>query len=245
MKIVIFENEKEVDEYVGKHIIEFIRKNDHPVIGFATGNTPLGIYRYFINEYENGHVDFSKIIAFNLDEYVGIERTHPRSFAMAMKKSLFDHINIKQENIYSLNGAAADMNKECFQYDQLIQKNPIDIQILGIGMDGHIAYNEPGSSFTGGSHVVTLQEESRKSSLDYGFDRIEDVPFEGVSQGIGTIMQAKQLIMIAKGSKKAKLVKRMIEGEVNENFPSSIIQRHHNVIVVLDKDAAKELKEKK
>lgn len=245
MKIVIFENEKEVDEYVGKHIIEFIRKNDHPVIGFATGNTPLGIYRYFINEYENGHVDFSKIIAFNLDEYVGIERTHPRSFAMAMKKSLFDHINIKQENIYSLNGAAADMNKECFQYDQLIQKNPIDIQILGIGMDGHIAYNEPGSSFTGGSHVVTLQEESRKSSLDYGFDRIEDVPFEGVSQGIGTIMQAKQLIMIAKGSKKAKLVKRMIEGEVNENFPSSIIQRHNNVIVVLDKDAAKELKEKK
>ncbi|MGN1182311.1 MAG: 6-phosphogluconolactonase, partial [Faecalibacillus sp.] len=114
-----------------------------------------------------------------------------------------------------------------------------------IGMDGHIAYNEPGSSFTGGSHVVTLQEESRKSSLDYGFDRIEDVPFEGVSQGIGTIMQAKQLIMIAKGSKKAKLVKRMIEGEVNENFPSSIIQRHHNVIVVLDKDAAKELEEKK
>lgn len=245
MKIIVFDDEREVDEYVGKHIIDFVKKNENPVIGFATGNTPLGTYQYLINEYQTGHVDFTNVKAFNLDEYVGIEKNHPRSFATAMKESLFNYINIKNENIFSLDGAADDLHLECLQYDQLIQKNPIDIQILGIGMDGHIAYNEPGSPFDGGSHIVDLQKESIESSLDYGFENIEDVPKQGMTQGIHTIMQAKQLIMIAKGEKKAKLVKRMIEGEVSEDFPSSIIQKHENVLVVLDKKAAKDLKEEK
>lgn len=243
MKIMIFETEKEVDEYVGKHIISFVSQHESPVIGFATGNTPLGLYQYIINEYQKGNVDFSKMKTFNLDEYAGIEKTHPLSFASAMKKNLFDHINVLPEHIYSLDGGASDKNEECLRYDTMIQNNPIDIQILGIGMDGHIAYNEPGSPFDGGSHVVTLQEESRQSCLDYGFESIDDVPREGMSQGIGTIMQSKQLIMIAKGSKKASLVKRMLEGQVSEDFPSSIIQKHPHVIVVLDQEAAKELKE--
>ena len=243
MEIIIFENEKEVDEYVGQHIIHFIQSKKDAVIGFATGNTPLGTYQYLIDKYQHGYVDFSCVKAFNLDEYVGVEKMHPRSFATAMKESLFDFINIKTENIYSLNGAAKDLERECLQYDQLIQENPIDIQILGIGMDGHIAYNEPGSPFDGGSHVVDLQQESIESSLNYGFEKIEDVPKQGMTQGIHTIMQAKELIMMAKGTKKAKLVKRMIEGKVSEDFPGSIIQKHPHVIVVLDKEAAQDLKE--
>jgi len=243
VKVFVFKTEKEVDEYVGKHISDFIIKNSEPVIGFATGSTPLGVYDYFINEYQKGRVDFSKVKAFNLDEYVGVEKTHPRSFATAMRDYLFSKINIKEENVHALNGAAMDMDKECERYENEIKDNPIDIQILGIGMDGHIAYNEPGSPFDGGCHVVDLHQESIQSSLDYGFDRIEDVPTKGVTQGIHTIMQAKQLIMMAKGKKKADLVKRMLEGEVSEDFPSSIIQRHHNVIVVLDEEAAKCLKE--
>ena len=150
---------------------------------------------------------------------------------------------VMNSNDVSYVAFAKDMTKECKEYDQLIINNPIDIQILGIGMDGHIAYNEPGSSFDSESHVVDLHPESIQSSLDYGFTKIEDVPTQGVTQGIKTIMKARQLIMIAKGNKKAKLVERMLYGPVSEDFPSSIIQTHNNVIVVLDQCAAANLKE--
>lgn len=242
MEIKVFEKESELDAYVGGYIVDFINSHDHPVIGFATGSTPLGVYNYFIEEYKKGNVDFSKIKAFNLDEYVGVEKSHPLSFATAMKTALFSHINIKEENIHALNGASEDMEKECARYEQLIKDNPIDIQILGIGMDGHIAYNEPGSPLDGPTHTVDLFNESIESSLDYGFTDVNDVPRRGVTQGVGTIMKAKTLIMMAKGEKKAKLVERMLYGKVSSDFPSSVIQNHDHVIVVMDKEAAKYVK---
>ena len=238
MKILVFEKEEHLDAYVGEYICHFIRNHSQPVIGFATGSTPLGVYRYFIDNYQAQKVSFRQVKAFNLDEYVGLTPSHPRSFASAMKNELFSHIDILPENINALDGSKEDMIQECQRYESLIDANPIDIQILGIGMDGHIAYNEPGSPLDGACHVVDLHQESIESSLDYGFDHIEDVPTQGVTQGIGTIMKAKQLIMMAKGEKKADLVKRMIYGEVTPDFPSSIIQRHPNVIVCLDRNAA-------
>ena len=243
MKILVFEKEEHLDAYVGEYICHFIRNHSQPVIGFATGSTPLGVYRYFIDNYKAEKVSFRQVKAFNLDEYVGLTPSHPRSFASAMKNELFSHIDILPENINALDGSKEDMIQECQRYESLIDGNPIDIQILGIGMDGHIAYNEPGSPLDGACHVVDLHQESIESSLDYGFDHIEDVPTQGVTQGIGTIMKAKQLIMMAKGEKKADLVKRMIYGEVTPDFPSSIIQRHPNVIVCLDRNAASQLKE--
>lgn len=243
MKILVFEKEEHLDAYVGEYICHFIRNHSQPVIGFATGSTPLGVYRYFIDNYHAQKVSFRQVKAFNLDEYVGLTPSHPRSFASAMKNELFSHIDILPENINALDGSKEDMIQECQRYESLIDGNPIDIQILGIGMDGHIAYNEPGSPLDGACHVVDLHQESIESSLDYGFDHIEDVPTQGVTQGIGTIMKAKQLIMMAKGEKKADLVKRMIYGEVTSDFPSSIIQRHPNVIVCLDRNAASQLKE--
>lgn len=243
MKILVFEKEEHLDAYVGEYICHFIRNHSQPVIGFATGSTPLGVYRYFIDNYQAQKVSFRQVKAFNLDEYVGLTPSHPRSFASAMKNELFSHIDILPENINALDGSKEDMIQECQRYESLIDANPIDIQILGIGMDGHIAYNEPGSPLDGACHVVDLHQESIESSLDYGFDHIEDVPTQGVTQGIGTIMKAKQLIMMAKGEKKADLVKRMIYGEVTPDFPSSIIQRHPSVIVCLDRSAASQLKE--
>ncbi len=243
MKILVFEKEEHLDAYVGEYICHFIRNHSQPVIGFATGSTPLGVYRYFIDNYQAQKVSFRQVKAFNLDEYVGLTPSHPRSFASAMKNELFSHIDILPENINALDGSKEDMIQECQRYESLIDANPIDIQILGIGMDGHIAYNEPGSPLDGACHVVDLHQESIESSLDYGFDHIEEVPTQGVTQGIGTIMKAKQLIMMAKGEKKADLVKRMIYGEVTPDFPSSIIQRHPNVIVCLDRNAASQLKE--
>ncbi|MBS5987895.1 Glucosamine-6-phosphate deaminase 1 [Clostridium paraputrificum] len=242
MKVYVFNTEREVDEFVGQHVSKFIQNKKDAVLGFATGSTPLGTYDYLISEYNKGNIDFSEVVAFNLDEYVGVENDHPRSFAKFMRDYLFNKINIKQENIHALNGKAEDMEEECNRYEREIDQNPIDIQLLGIGMDGHIAYNEPGSPFDGGCHVVNLHQQSILSSLDYGFDCIEDVPTQGVTQGINTIMKAKQLIMIAKGEKKAKLVEYMLKGEITEEFPSTIIRRHEKVIVVLDEAAAKYLK---
>lgn len=243
MEVYVFKTGADVDKYVGNYLINCIQEKTDSVIGFATGSTPLGTYDYLIDSYQKGNIDFSKVIAFNLDEYVGIKKDHPHSFATAMKDYLFSKINIKEENIYALDGNAKDMDDECQRYEMEIANNPIDVQILGIGMDGHIAYNEPGSSFDSITHVVDLHQESIISSLDYGFERIEDVPKQGVSQGIKTIMKSKVLIMMAKGEKKAKLVERMLKGAVSEDFPSSIIQRHNHVIVVLDQAAAKYLQE--
>lgn len=243
MKVYVMKDEASVDAFVGSYIIDFVKQNQNPVVGFATGSTPLGTYQYLINAYQKGEVDFSKVTAFNLDEYVGIPQTHPQSFATAMRKELFSHINIQKENIHAFHGDAKDMQEECDRYEKEIQRQPIDIQILGIGMDGHIAYNEPGSPFDGGCHVVNLHQESIQSSLDYGFTRIEDVPTQGITQGIYTIMQAKELVMMAKGVKKAQLVKRMLKGEISEDFPSSVIRKHNHVIVVLDEAAASCLEE--
>lgn len=243
IKVITFENEEKLDQFVANAIMQVVHEKAHPVIGFATGSTPQGTYEQLIKAYQNKEVDFTHTTAFNLDEYVGMNNDHPCSFAKAMRDTLFDHINISTNQIHALQGDAIDMNEECKKYDEAIAKEPIDIQLLGIGMDGHIAYNEPGTSFESTTHVVDLHPESIQSSLNYGFDRIEDVPRRGVSQGIQTIMMAKQLIMIAKGSKKAELVKRMLEGSVDEQFPSSIIQRHENVLVVLDVEAAKLLQE--
>lgn len=243
MRIIVFDTEKKLDEFVGKHLIEYVNQYPNCTLGFATGSTPLGTYDYLIEAYKDNKVDFSQVYAFSLDEYVGVSKEHPRSFYKFMQDYLFQHINIPKTQIDGIDGNAMDMKLECERYEKAILDRPIDLQLLGIGMDGHIAYNEPGSSFVGECHIVDLHKESIESSLDYGFTKIEDVPTQGVTQGIGTIMRAKQLIMMAKGEKKAKLVQRMIEGEVSEDFPSSIIQRHPNVIVVLDEKAAEYIME--
>lgn len=242
IQIIVLKSE-DVDICCANQIISVVNRLQHPVIGFATGSTPQGTYQKLMEAYQAKEVDFFNTTAFNLDEYVGMKQDHPCSFAMAMKKALFDHINIPASQIYALNGAAEHMEEECAAYEEAIAKQPIDLQLLGIGMDGHIAYNEPGTPFSSTTHVVELHPESIQSSLDYGFENIEDVPTRGVSQGIQTIMNAKKLLMIAKGSKKAELVKRMLEGSVDEQFPSSIIQRHPNVLVILDYEAAKLLKD--
>ena len=242
MEIKIFETEQQLDAFIGKYMVDYIHQHPSCTLGFATGSTPLGCYDYLKEAYKKGDVDFSQVHAFNLDEYVGIPKTHPRSFSKFMDDYLFNHINIPKDQIDSLDGNSANLEEECLRYENAIDKRPIDLQLLGIGMDGHIAYNEPGSPLDGMCHVVDLFEESISSSLDYGFDEINEVPRQGISQGIGTIMKAKQLVMMAKGEKKAKLVERMLYGEVSSDFPSSIIQKHGNVLVLLDKQAAKYIK---
>lgn len=241
MDILVFHEKKAMDIYVADLILQLIKADSESAIGFATGSTPQGVYQQLIQYHQDGLIDFSTVTAFSLDEYVGLSPHHPNSFQTAMYHALFDHINIKKENIHMLHGDALDMEKECENYEKLLDAKPVCLQLLGIGMDGHIAYNEPGTSFQSLTHVVDLLPESKISSLGYGFQHLDEVPSQGVTQGIATIMKAKSLVMMASGDQKAPLVKRMLEEEVTEEFPSSIIQKHPHVIVVLDQAAAKEL----
>lgn len=238
MEIVILDSPKEVDEFVASQIVDLVKTKERPVVGFATGSTPVGAYNLMIEQYHLGKVDFSNLIAFNLDEYVGVKLDHPRSFATFMRTRLFDQINVKKENIYALDGSKQDLTQVCNEYEKLIENNQIDIQILGVGMNGHIGYNEPGSDLDGKTHVVDLQEKSITSSLNYGFTKIEEVPTKGITMGIGTIMKAKKLLMIAKGKDKKDIVKAMLEEPISSKIPSTIIRQHDNVIVILDKEAA-------
>lgn len=240
MKVVVLDTEEEVDAYGAQMVLSLLKQKPQAVIGYATGETPLGMYGRLIAAYRQGQVSFHDSYAFNLDEYVGLDSTHPQSFAYAMQEALFSHIDILPDHIYHLDGGAKDIDQALQSYEQQLALHPIDLQILGLGMDGHIAYNEPGSPLDGPCHIVDLHPASIQSSLAYGFERIEDVPKQGMTMGIGTIMKAKQWLMMVKGAKKAGLVKRMLSGEVSSDFPASVIVRHANAWVVLDRAAAKE-----
>lgn len=213
------------------------------VLGLATGSTPLGLYNELIRLHKNEGLDFSNVISFNLDEYVGLTKNHPQSYNIFMHKTLFSKINIKQKNIHIPNGNTYN-NKECEKYELLIKScGGIDLQILGIGSDGHIAFNEPSSSLGSRTRIKTLTQETVKDNARF-FDNITDVPKFAVTMGVGTIMEAKKILLLASGSSKAKPIKKAIEGPISSMCSASAIQMHPKTVVIVDNDAAKELKEK-
>ena len=191
-----------------------------------------------IKLYEAGAVDFSKVTTFNLDEYCKLDVNDVNSYHRFMHDNLFDHINIPEENINFLNGNAENLEEECKAYEKRIKKSGgIDIQLLGIGSNGHIAFNEPSDSFQRWSHVVALKESTIKDNSRF-FKSIEEVPTHAVTMGIGSIMQAKRILIIAIGENKAKAIKQLIDGNVTPQCPASVLQFHTDVTLMLDKGAA-------
>ena len=208
------------------------------VLGLATGSSPVGTYKQLIEWYKKGDLDFSKVTTFNLDEYCKLDVNDKNSYHKFMHENLFDHINIPEENINFLDGNAEDMDKECKEYEEKIKKaGGIDIQLLGIGSNGHIAFNEPADSFQRWSHIVALKESTIKDNSRF-FNSIEEVPTHAVTMGIGSIMQAKRILIIALGEHKAKAVKQVIDGQVTPQCPASVLQFHKDVTLMLDKGAA-------
>lgn len=188
--------------------------------------------------YKKGIVDFSKVTTFNLDEYVNLDVNDKNSYHSFMHENLFDHINIPEESINFLNGNASDPEKECEEYENKIKKaGGIDIQLLGIGSNGHIAFNEPSDCFQRWSHVVNLKESTVKDNSRF-FKSIEEVPTQAVTMGIGSIMQAKKILIIAIGENKAKAIKQLINGNVTPQCPASVLQFHTDVTLMLDRGEA-------
>lgn len=236
MKVIIVKNYDEMSKEAAKIVSDQIEKNSKSVIGLATGGTPEGMYKELINK----RLSWKDVTTFNLDEYVGIPKEHPLSYYTYMYENLFNHIDIKHENVFIPNGNG-DINKNGKEYDELIQKhNGVDLQVLGIGENAHIAFNEPGSSFTAGTREVELTESTINANARY-FASKDEVPKTAISMGIGTLMKAKKIILLASGTKKMFAIKDTIEGPITEKVPGSILQKHPDVTIIIDEDAAKAL----
>ena len=208
------------------------------VLGLATGSTPLPIYRELISMWHRGVIDFKNVVTYNLDEYVGLGPDHPCSYRRFMQENLFDHINVPQGNIHIPNGLAQDVDAECAAYDAAISAaGRLDLQLLGLGANGHIGFNEPAAVFTTHSYCVRLSEQTLKDNRRF-FEDGAPMPTHALTMGIASIMQAKRIVLVATGKNKAAAVRAMIEGPVDPMVPASILQMHRHATILLDADAA-------
>ena len=207
------------------------------VLGLATGSTPIGTYKELIKGYENGDLDFSLVKTANLDEYRGLEKSNDQSYDYFMKANLFNHININFDNLNIPNGENPDAEAECKRYEAVVKElGGQDLQLLGMGHNGHIGFNEPADEFVKETHCVDLQESTIQANKRF-FEKVEDVPTQAYTMGINTIMQAKTILVIVSGADKAEIVKKAFFGPVTPQVPASILQMHPNVIVVVDEAA--------
>lgn len=237
MNILRVKNYDDMSEKACSILVDKINNSAQPVIGLATGSTPEGLYKKLIEEYSRGNVSFKQTTTFNLDEYIGLSKTHLNSYHYYMKDHLFRHIDIDMGDVFVPDGEASDLEMACRNYDELIhgEKN-IDLQILGLGLNGHIGFNEPGTSFASRTHIVNLAESTRQANARF-FPSIDDVPTKAITMGIETIMESKEIIVLVSGKTKAGAVDRFINGEISEAFPASILQKHSNVTIVGDEAA--------
>ena len=207
------------------------------VLGLATGSTPVGTYQNLIKKYEAGELDFSKAVSVNLDEYKGLSGEHDQSYRYFMNHNLFDHVNIRKEYTYVPSGLTDDAAKECAAYDQLIEDlGGVDLQLLGIGGNGHIGFNEPADAFAKGTHQVALTEETRQANARF-FASIDQVPTHAYTMGVGNIMSAGRILLLANGEAKAQALYDSFFGPITPRVPASILQLHKNVTVIADEAA--------
>lgn len=219
------------------------RKKD-AVLGLASGDSPLLFYKELIRLNKEQKIDFSGVTTFNLDEYVGLPGDHPCSYRFTMQKNLFDHININPENIHIPDGMAEDIGKECLEYERSIEKKGgIDLQLLGVGIDGHIGFNEPSSSLNSPTRIKTLTDQTRWDNARF-FDNLDEVPRHCITMGVGTIMRSRKIFLLAFGEKKADVIAKTVEGPITALVPSSILQTHPKVKIFIDEAAAEKLKRK-
>ncbi len=238
MKIIRTKDYDEMSGKVAELIAKEILDNRYPVIGLATGSTPIGAYKKLIHWYKEGYLDFSRVTTVNLDEYKGLPRENEQSYWYFMHDNLFDHVNIRPDHINLPDGMNDDPDAECARYDQVIASTGgVHIQLLGMGHNGHIAFNEPSDSFSRGTNCVALQQSTIDANKRF-FESEADVPRYAYTMGIGTIMAAKKIVIAVNGKAKAETVKAAFTGPVTPRVPASILQFHPEVYVVLDEEAA-------
>ena len=244
MEVLIFENDVSTSRYGAMMFANLIREKPGAVLGLATGSTPLLLYAELRRQHGEEGLDFSGITSFNLDEYVGLDDDHVSSYRYFMQQALFDHVNMKSDRVHLPNGMSDDVPATCEDYENDISAaGGIDLQVLGLGSDGHIGFNEPSSSLASRTRIKTLTQETRKDNARF-FDSPADVPRHCITMGIGTIMEARQIVLLAFGERKAAAVQQVVEGPVSAMWPATILQMHSSVVVLLDEAAAASLSKK-
>lgn len=238
MNLFIVKDYEKLSKVAANIVKEGIEKKPNIILGLATGSTPEGMYKELIRMHKEEGLDFSKVTTFNLDEYVGIDEKHPNSYHYFMKETLFDHINIDLKNTFIPDGMVDNPEKYCKEYDKLIEeKGGIDLQILGIGENGHIAFNEPDETLNLGTSIVDLTPSTIEANSRF-FDSIDQVPKTAITMGIGSIMKAKKIILLANGKKKAKVIRELLEGDkITTQLPVSMLLLHPDVTVIIDEEA--------
>ncbi len=241
MKVVILKDAAEVAKYGADIFIKQIKRKPDSVLGLATGSTPVALYKELISAYQSGRVSFKNVSSFNLDEYLGLTGTHPQSYRYFMNQQLFDHIDIEKSQTAVPPGDAEDPFSACEQYEHNIkQKGGIDIQLLGIGRNGHIGFNEPSSSLMSRTRVKTLTRATIDDNARF-FGPDEYQPHLSITMGIGTILESKKVVLLATGANKAEAIKATVEGPLTAACPASALQMHEHVVLVIDEAAASQL----
>lgn len=236
MVIRVFDRPETVSKACATLIAAQVMKKPDSVLGLATGSSPIGTYRLLAQWHEEGLLDFSQAVSYNLDEYVGLSEDNPCSYHYFMQDELFKFINLKAS--FLPDGNAKDMQKECARYDEAIkQAGGIDLQLLGIGRNGHIGFNEPDDVFSSGTQVVDLTESTIKANRRF-FESEEQVPRKAISMGVGTIMAARSVVLIAMGQDKADAIYGLVKGEITPELPASVLRMHQNAVILCDQDAA-------
>lgn len=244
MLVYIKKDYEEMSKAGAQIVAALLRKKPNCVLGFATGSTPLGLYRELIRMHQREGLDFSKITTFNLDEYVGLPPEHDQSYHYFMWENLFKHINVDRRFVHIPMGMAQNIEAHCEWYEEQIEKaGGIDLQILGIGANGHIAFNEPGSSLGSRTRIKTLTGTTREANARF-FKNPHEVPKYAITMGVGTIMDAKHVLLLANGATKAAAIAATCEGPITAMWPATIVQMHRLATVLVDQAAAAKLKMK-
>jgi glucosamine-6-phosphate deaminase len=238
MEIKQFADAAELDRFAARMFADLLTVKPDATLGLATGSTPVGIYEKIIEMHKSGEIRFNQSASFNLDEYVGLPASHEQSYAFFMSKHLFSHIDLPAERAWIPDGNAPDLAGECAKYDKMLAQRPIDLQLLGLGHNGHIGFNEPDHALQSGTHVVRLKESTRQANARF-FASMDEVPSQAITMGVGSILKARAILLVVKGEGKAEIVKRALTGMITTECPASLLQTHANVTVLVDQGAGR------
>ncbi|WP_053374737.1 glucosamine-6-phosphate deaminase [Paenibacillus sp. FJAT-27812] len=240
MEIIKFDTQQELDAYAAGLFINTVNEKPSAVLGLATGSTPIGIYDKIVESYNQKKVSFKNVTTFNLDEYVGLTAENDQSYAYYMNKHLFSHIDIPSAQTHLPNGMAENLDAETARYDAMLEAQPVDIQLLGLGHNGHIGFNEPDVNLSGGTHAVKLKQETLEANARF-FASMDEVPKYAITMGVGSILKANTIVLAVRGADKASIVKEALTGPITTSVPASLLQTHARVIVLLDREAGRML----
>jgi glucosamine-6-phosphate deaminase len=242
LKIIEVKDYQEMSRAAAEYIINKINQSPKITLGLATGGTPKGVYEHLIKDHKQNGTSYAHVTSFNLDEYIGLSKEDHNSYYHYMYENLFKYININPSSTNIPSGINSNLQAECDEYERKIeQQGGIDLQLLGIGSNGHIGFNEPGTSFQSKTHVVDLAQSTREANARY-FNNLEEVPTQAITMGINTIVKSKEILLLVSGKAKQEAIVKLFNGDVSESFPASILKDHQNTTIIVDEEALSGIK---